>query len=155
MDGRDAVQTSFLFIYRHRQLDPRLHSLSSISSTLKYAKYAKNAAMQSLAFFTVAAAALLQGVSAMPAAPTSSPTSLPGHYVCTSITTVTTTKAPPFVCDFVCAEPTKVCKQGEPAEAPFPTITTTPLPGCTVSVEVQRKCECPTCVVAPIPQQTA
>ncbi|KAI0385207.1 hypothetical protein F5Y04DRAFT_207846 [Hypomontagnella monticulosa] len=111
--------------------------------------------MQSFALFTVAAAALLQGVSAIPAVPTSSPTSLPGHYVCTSITTVTTTLTPHFVCDIVCREPTRVCKNGEPPESPLPTITTTPLPGCTASVEVRQVCECPTCVVVPIPEPTA
>ncbi|OTA98957.1 hypothetical protein M426DRAFT_16922 [Hypoxylon sp. CI-4A] len=108
--------------------------------------------MQSLAYLAVAAAAFLQGAIAVPA---SEPTTLPGHYVCTSITTVTTTKPPIGHCDVVCLTPTSTCKPGEPTEAPFPSYTTTPLPGCTVSVVVNERCECPTCVAGAGPAPTA
>ncbi|KAI1408553.1 hypothetical protein F5Y13DRAFT_194219 [Hypoxylon sp. FL1857] len=98
--------------------------------------------MQSFAYLTIAVAALLQGVVAIP---TSEPTSLPGHYVCTSIATVTTTTSPRFHCDIVCPTPTSTCKPGEPTES-FPSTTTTPLPGCTVSVIVERPaCGCASC----------
>ncbi|KAI1454330.1 hypothetical protein F4805DRAFT_327404 [Annulohypoxylon moriforme] len=104
--------------------------------------------MQSFTFLTVAAAALLQGALAAPAPEvTSSPTSLPGHYVCTSLTTVTTTHTQPWHCDIVCTTPTSVCAPGQPTAAPWPTVTTTPLPGCTVSAIVEEGgCgHCPTC----------
>ncbi|KAI1090063.1 hypothetical protein F5B19DRAFT_348162 [Rostrohypoxylon terebratum] len=108
--------------------------------------------MQSFTFLTVAIAALFQGAVAVPAPEvTSSPTSLPGHYVCTSITTITTTHTPAFHCDIACLTPTSVCRPGEPSEKPYPRTTTTPLPGCTVSVIAERPvCECPTCHV-PLP----
>ncbi|KAI0883696.1 uncharacterized protein GGS22DRAFT_189663 [Annulohypoxylon maeteangense] len=104
--------------------------------------------MQTSTILTIAIAALLQGATAVPAPEiTSSPTSLPGHYVCTSITTITTTQPPIFQCLPVCSTPSSVCSPGEPTAKPFPTITTTPSPGCTASVVVvEGGCDhCPTC----------
>ncbi|KAI2466745.1 hypothetical protein F4781DRAFT_338338 [Annulohypoxylon bovei var. microspora] len=109
--------------------------------------------MQSFTYLTIAVAALLQGAVAAPAPEvTSSPTSLPGHYVCTSITTVTTTVSPAFHCDIACLKPSSTCKPGEPTAKPYPSTTTTPLPGCTVSVIAEKPAcgNCATCV-EPLP----
>ncbi|KAI1084760.1 hypothetical protein F5B20DRAFT_523073 [Whalleya microplaca] len=115
--------------------------------------------MQSFAYLVIAgAAALFQGAAAVPAgspatitSPASTPTSFPGHYVCKTITTVTSTKPPIGKCLFVCPKLTSTCKPGEPTRSPLPTITTTDLPGCTESVVVQGRCGCATC----LPQPTA
>ncbi|OTA54660.1 hypothetical protein K449DRAFT_195106 [Hypoxylon sp. EC38] len=109
--------------------------------------------MQSFAYLTIAVAALFQGAVAVPTSvTTSTPTSFPGHYVCTSIATVTTTTSPLWHCDIVCPTPTSTCKPGEPTQS-FPSTTTTPLPGCTVSVIVSRPgCGCASCQA---PQPTA
>ncbi|KAI1106034.1 hypothetical protein F4804DRAFT_330778 [Jackrogersella minutella] len=112
--------------------------------------------MQSFTFLAVAVAALLQGAVAVPAPEvTTSATSLPGHYVCTSITTITSTHFPPYKCLEVCRA-TSTCKPGEPSAKPYPTITTTPLPGCTVSEIVEvGGCSCPSCVEpTPTPEPT-
>ncbi|KAI1206750.1 uncharacterized protein F4807DRAFT_222232 [Annulohypoxylon truncatum] len=110
--------------------------------------------MQTFTFLTVAVAALLQGAVAVPAPEvTPSPTSLPGHYECTSIATVTTTTRPHFVCDIVCPTPKSTCQPGEPTLKPVTSFTTTPLPGCTVSVVDQMPgCGCASCLA---PQPTA
>ncbi|KAI0475181.1 hypothetical protein GGR56DRAFT_644901 [Xylariaceae sp. FL0804] len=100
--------------------------------------------MHSFTYLALATAALLRGTAVVHAA---EPTTLPGHYVCTSVTTVTTTVPPVGNCDFVCPSPSVACAPGEPSEAPFPTVTSVyDPPSCTVEVEVQERCECPTCV---------
>ncbi|KAI1370694.1 hypothetical protein F4677DRAFT_437547 [Hypoxylon crocopeplum] len=109
--------------------------------------------MLSLPQLAIAVAAVLQGVVASPAG---QPTTLPGHYVCTSITTVTTTVPPVGHClRQVCLPPTRTCSFGEPSKQPLPTETTTPLPGCTVSVLVHETCGCATCAPVPTPTPQA
>ncbi|KAI4870319.1 hypothetical protein F4820DRAFT_403303 [Hypoxylon rubiginosum] len=104
--------------------------------------------MPSLPQLTLVAIAALQGVLASPA---SQPTTLPGHLVCTSLTTVTSTVAPVGICERqVCVEPTRTCSPGEPSRSPFSTVTTT-LPACTVDVLVEQRCGCPTCTPTPTP----
>ncbi|KAI0006995.1 hypothetical protein F4779DRAFT_594154 [Xylariaceae sp. FL0662B] len=113
--------------------------------------------MQLFAYLAIAGAVLFQGVAAVPATTStittpapSTPTSFPGHYVCKSITTVTTTEYPHYQCKRqVCLKPTRTCNPGEPTQAPYPATTTTPLPGCTVSVTVDVTCGCPTCLPRP------
>ncbi|KAI1495658.1 hypothetical protein F5X99DRAFT_414888 [Biscogniauxia marginata] len=107
-------------------------------------------ATHALTYLAVAAAALLQGVVA---SPTTSPTSLPGHYVCTSITTVTTTVPPVGQCRIFCPEPTSICKPGEPTRS-YPSVTT-PLPGCTEEVRIRETCGCATCALPTGAVQTA
>ncbi|KAI6089399.1 hypothetical protein F4821DRAFT_63358 [Hypoxylon rubiginosum] len=104
--------------------------------------------MPSLSQLAIAAIAVLQGVLAVPA---SEPTTLPGHYVCTSLTTITSTVAPVGNClRQVCLPPTRTCSPGEPSKSPFPTVTTT-VPRCTVEVLVEERCGCASCVPTPTP----
>ncbi|KAI0597149.1 hypothetical protein F4775DRAFT_267619 [Biscogniauxia sp. FL1348] len=107
--------------------------------------------MQTFTYLAVGvAAALFQGAVASPA---STPTSLPGHEVCSSITTVTTSIPPVGFCRPVCIVPVSTCKPGEPTQAPFPS-TTVPLSSCTEQVRVRETCGCPTCVL-PAPTAVA
>ncbi|KAI2604915.1 uncharacterized protein GGS25DRAFT_403799 [Hypoxylon fragiforme] len=102
--------------------------------------------MLSLFQLTLAIVAVFQGALA---SPVSEPTTLPGHYVCTSLTTVTSTVLPVGICQRQeCVPPTKTCAPGEPVRSPFSTVTTT-LPACTVEVLVEERCGCNTCVPAP------
>ncbi|XXH05838.1 hypothetical protein Hte_012276 [Hypoxylon texense] len=104
--------------------------------------------MPSFSQLAVAAIAVLQGALA---SPVSEPTTLPGHYVCTSLTTVTSTVAPVGICERqVCVQPTRTCSPGEPSRSPFSTVTTT-LPACTVEVLVEERCGCATCTPTPTP----
>ncbi|KAI1631288.1 hypothetical protein F4809DRAFT_646563 [Biscogniauxia mediterranea] len=106
--------------------------------------------MQAFIYLAVVAAALFQGAVASPA---DTPTSFPGHKVCSSLTTVTTSVPPIGHCDFVCLKPSSTCKPGEPTQAPFSSFTT-PLPSCTEQVRVVETCGCPTCVL-PAPTAVA
>ncbi|KAI2780293.1 hypothetical protein F4815DRAFT_470788 [Daldinia loculata] len=108
--------------------------------------------MQFIVHIALAGAALLNGANAAPA----EPTTLPGHIVCTSVTTITTTVPPVGVCHPVCLSPTRTCSFGEPTAPPLPTITTSTLPSCTEEVVVHGQCgECATCLPAPTPTPLA
>ncbi|CAJ2508738.1 Uu.00g137640.m01.CDS01 [Anthostomella pinea] len=113
--------------------------------------------MQFITHLAVVTAAMLPSALAVPQpqATTTSVASMPGHYECSSVTTITSTVGTNIHClreaAEVCIRPTSTCQPGEPTGRSFPTVTSYNPPSCTVDVLIKEGgCGyCASCLAAP------